>query len=81
MKVQFDINISKDFFPGYVDVLNIMSDDDRVLYSISENDDGSINIRTFNFCKYNGRMLDTKMEVGPHTENNITISRKHYKEI
>lgn len=58
--------------------VEIMGDDGRPLFSISQNDDGSIEVRASGFTKHSGVMLSEALSIAPRVSNVVVISRQPY---
>lgn len=61
-------------------ILKIKTEDDRTLYEIALNDDGSISISTNDTLKFNGDILDTQLIVKTKYSNQLIVSRDLYKQ-
>jgi len=59
--------------------IDILADDGRQLFSVTENSDGSIEIRTGINCVHNETLLDTAFVLEPKTSNSVVIRRKEYQ--
>lgn len=59
--------------------IDIIADDGRVLYTIYEKPDGSLEISTGGCVKHNDVMFDSGIEISPKASNIITVRRKVYK--
>lgn len=61
------------------DEIDIIADDGKTLYSIQLKKDGSLNIGTVGFCKQDGKILDTTLNMMAKASNTIIIFRNTYK--
>lgn len=59
--------------------LEILSEDDRTLFSIRLNKDASISIVVGSSCRHQGKVLDDAMDIRPISSNVVTITRPVYK--
>jgi len=59
--------------------IEIMADDGRSLFSIRQEADGSIEVRTGSVCKQGGVILDTGILIRPHVSNSVQIFREPYR--
>lgn len=59
--------------------IDILADDNRILYSIRLYDNGDLEVMTSNVCKYSGRLLDSPIIVRPRATNYVIISRPEWK--
>lgn len=62
-----------------VNMLDIIADDGRTLYTIILREDGEMEISTGGCVKQNDVILDSNLEISPNSANMITMSRKPYK--
>jgi hypothetical protein len=59
--------------------LNIISDDGRVLFSITLTENGGIIIDAGVVCRFKGKKLDDMLAVYPIACNKVNIARNPYK--
>lgn len=61
------------------DSLDIIADNGKTLFTIKQQRDG-ITISGGSFCKHNGKLLDTYLNIRPIASNVVFVSRDEYKD-
>jgi hypothetical protein len=54
--------------------------DDRVMFDVVANPDGSLEVRGVDTCKINGVLRSCRLQIEPHVTNSITIKAMRYDE-
>lgn len=60
--------------------LEIVGDDGRTLFSVRLKD-GQLQVMAGGVCKHEGKMLDDRISIIPHSSNHVSIVRPVYESI